>query len=290
MTQHHRWPAPPVETPAASRTAIRPGPRPVTTTGEIAPGDWFARPHPVQVLKSAPEVREIRIEINGCFAGAAACLAEATREFAVGWALLHRFFSDPDALGTVTGSSARVAIMLDGGPDIDRLRAEAVGWETRDDAFDHGAAMSSRPPRSVPFISQHDVMAVAERALARIDSDGGMSGLIGAALTLGDELVVIARDVSATGAVAKLLGWRILERADGSEHILVVGGLVDEIVIEGAIRAGIGVVVSDAEATTGAIRRARASGMTVLSMVMSHRRHFCVDGGHVGDDGAPGIG
>jgi len=227
--------------------------------------------------------------VNGDLAGASECLAEASREFAVGWAFMHRFFSDPAHLGTVSGSSGRVAIMLDSGEDFHRLRRIAAGWESRDDD-DAGTALSSRPPRTVPFVSQHDAIVVAERTFARFDVDGRSSGLACAALAQGDVLVVIARDICPRGAVAKILGWRLTGNVDVSDAVLIVSGLVDELVVEGAARAGIGVVVTDSEPTSAAIRRATTLGTTILGHVMSHRRSFFADGGHVGDDADPAPG
>lgn len=254
---------------------------------DVAPGEWFARPDVRQSLRSLPDVRTVRIEINGCLAGAADCLAEATREFALGWAFLHRFYSTPEHLGTISGSSGRVAIMLDSGEDIDRRRLEAVGWVTRDDDIGGATVSSARPPRTVPFVSQHDTIAVSERAFARFEVDGRSSGLACAALARGDELAVIARDIASRGAVAKILGWMMSEETDVADSMLIVSGLVDEIMVEGASRAGIGIVVTDAEPTAAAIRRATMQGTTVLGLVMSHRRSFFADGGHVGDDTAP---
>lgn len=254
---------------------------------EIAPGEWFARPDPRQLRRSAPDVRMVRIEVNGCLAGASECLAEASREFAIGWAFMHRFFSDPTHLGMVSGSSGRVAIMLNSGEDFDRLKRIAAGWEPPDDDGDAGSTMSARPPRAVPYVSQDDVIAVAERAFARFDVDGRSSGLACAALARGHVLVVIARDICTRGAVAKILGWSMTGDADVADSTLIVSSLVDELVVEGASRAGIGVVITDSEPTAAAIRRANLLGTTILGLVMSHRRAFFADGGHVGDDAEP---
>lgn len=269
--------------PRSSASVAKPGPR-VHDLSDIAPGEWFARPDPRVLRRLAPDVRMVRIEVNGHLAGASECLAEASREFAIGWAFMHRFFSDPADLGTVSGSSGRVAIMLDSGEDLDRLRRIAAGWESPDDDGDAGTAASSRPPRTVPFVSQDDAISVAERTFARFDVDGRNSGLACAALAQGDVLVVIARDICTRGAVAKILGWRMAGDADVSDSILIVSGLVDDLVVEGASRAGIGAVITDAEPTAAAIRRANMLGTTILGLVMSHRRSFFADGGHVGDD------
>lgn len=256
--------------------------------GGIAPGEWFARPDHRQALRSLPEVVRVRIEINGCLAGAAESLSEAIREFALGWAFLHRFYSERSQIGTISGSSGRVAIMLDSGEDMDRLKLEAAGWLSRDDDIDDGTASSMRLPRTVPFVSQHDVIALSERAFARFDGDGRSSGLAFAALAHGGDLAVIARDVTARGAVAKIIGWSMAQDTDASNWMLVVTGLVDDVTVEGASRAGVGILITDAEPTAGAIRRARMLGTTVIGLVMSHRRSVFNDGGHMGDDFDPG--
>lgn len=257
------------------------------TISDVVPGEWFTRPDVRQSLRSLPDVRTVRIEINGCLAGAADCLAEATREFALGWAFLHGFYSEAGDLSTISGSSGRVAMMLNSGEDVDRLKLEAVGWVTSDEDIGNATELSARPPRAVPFVSQHDTIAVSERAFARFDVDGRSSGLACAALARGDELVVIARDIAPRGAVAKIIGWMMTEDSDAADSILIVSGLIEEIVVEGAVRAGIGIVITDAEPTAAAVRRAAMQGTTVLGLVMSHRRTFFADGGHIGDDTAP---
>lgn len=249
----------------------------------VAPGDWFARPELRQALRSLPDARTVRIEVNGCLAGVAGCLAEASREFALGWAFMHRFYSASDQIASVTGSSGRVAIMVDSGEDIERRKLEAVGWATH--GGDTDVTMSSlRSPRTVPFVSQHDVIALSERAFARFDVDGRASGLACAALARGDALTVIARDIEPRGAVAKILGWLMTDDADDADSLLIVSGLIDGMTVAAARRAGIGVLITDGEPTSDAARLAASQGTTVLGLVMSHRRSFFADGGHVGDD------
>lgn len=250
----------------------------------LTAGEWFARPEPRQMLRSLPDVLTVRIEVNGCLVGAAECLAEASREFAVGWTFIHRFYSAPDQIGTVSGSSARVAMMVDSGEDLDRRKLEAAGWTTWDEDDGDRSEASSRLPRTVPFVSQHDVIALSERAFARFDVDGRTSGLACAALAQGDELDVIARDIAPRGALAKILGWIMMNQSDGPGSILIVCGLIDERMVDAISRAGIGVIVTDGEPTAAAARRASSLGITVIGLVMSHRRAFFADGGHVGDD------
>lgn len=263
-----------------SRAAPAAGNRDAST---VAAGEWFARPEFRQALRSLPDVRRVRIEVNGCLAGAEDCLAEASREFAIGWAFMHRFYSARDHIGSVSGSSGRVAIMVESGEDLDRRKSDAVGWTTPDDEAD-GTCSSIRPPRTVPFVSQHEVIALSERAFTRFDVDGRASGLACAALARGDDLTVIARDIDPRGAIAKILGWMMTEDNEEADSILIVSGLIDEVAVDAACRAGIGVLVTDAEPTSAAARRAAAQGTTLLGLVMSHRRSLFADGGHVGDD------
>lgn len=274
------WTAPPADTSWRLPPSARQGP----DVARFASGEWFARPEPRQTLRSLPDVRTVRIEVNGCLVGAAECLAEASREFAIGWTFMHGFYSTADQLGTVSGSSARVAIMVDSGEDLDRRKLAAAGWSVRDDDEADGSEASSRLPRTVPFLSQHDVIGLSERALARFDVDGRTSGLACAAIGQDDDLVVIARDIDSRGTVAKILGWIMTNDSDMSASVLIVTGLIDERTVDAASRAGIGVIVTDGEPTAAAARRAANRGTTVLGLVMSHRRSFYADGGHVGDD------
>lgn len=283
MARHSSLPSPRQSSTTAESWRITASTARERDVGNVAPGEWFARPEMRQALRSLPDVRTVRIEVNGCLAGVADCLAEATREFALGWAFMHRFYSAGDHIGSVTGSSGRVAIMVDSGEDMDHRKLEAVGWTSRDDDSD-GTVSSMRPPRTVPFVSQHDVIALSERAFARFDVDGRAAGLACAALARGDDLTVIARDIEPRGAIAKILGWMMTEDKEEADSILIVSGLIDEVTVNAARRAGIGVLVTDVEPTSGAARRAAAQGTTLLGLVMSHRRSFFADGGHVGDD------
>ncbi len=284
MGRHHPFRSPARSSNPADSWRIEPSNPRGRDVGTVVPGEWFARPDARQAFRSLPDVRTVRIEVNGCLAGAAECLAEATREFAVGWAFMHRFYSASDQIGSVSGSSGRVAIMVDSGENIDRRRLETVGWMSGDDVDADSISASMRPPRSVPFLSQHDAIALSERVFARFDVDGRASGLACAALARGGDLIVIARDVAPRGAVAKILGWMMTEDTGDTGSILIITGLIDDVMIEAACRAGIGVLISDVEPTAAAVRRATAQGTTVLGLVMSHRRAFFADGGHVGDD------
>jgi formate dehydrogenase accessory protein FdhD len=237
---------------------------------------------PIELAVQLPEECLVRVDVNGCLAGAVRALGDAPRELGVGWAFMHGFFEASDDLGHVTVRDDRVSIMVDGGEDLDRLRLEAAGW------------VSPRPvtPGTAIF-NTADRVTIAEDGLARLvdeayrqfHGDGGRAGFVHAAVASAGSVHCVARDLHTGIAVAKVLGWTLLDGREFDTRVLLVRGVVDQGVIRAAARCGMELVISDAMPTANAMQVASRMSMTVAGMAMSRRICLFVDGGHVMHEG-----
>ncbi len=229
-----------------------------------------------------PQRHGIRIEINGVLAGAPLAVPDAVTEFAIGWAFMNRFFSEPDQIGRTSATASHVSLMLDGGADLERLKYEAIGWVPRaDKAMAWDIDVSERPARSVAVMSELDAVSSCKAAFERFDRDGAKAGYMHAGLVTENEVACIARDLDMGAAVAKVLGWALSSGRECSESMLVVRGVLDEDIVEAASRAGIPIVATDAVPTVAAIESAGACCVSILGLARSHRRGLFADGGHL---------
>ena len=239
-----------------------------------------------RVCRYLPDVRRVRIDINGCLAGSPSCVPEAVVEYAIGWAFANRFFASPSELGRASSTPGGVSIMVRSGADLDRRRYEAIGWIEDADRARHssqdGDASSSRSPRAVSFIDDMDVLSVCERVYGRFDRDGSRYGFVHAALVSGDEVVCVARDLTPEAAAAKIVGWALRGAEDLTSSMLVMRGVVDAPLIQAVARAGLPIVVTDVVPTRSAVALAGTTCTTVLGLALSHRRALFADGGHIG--------
>lgn len=232
-----------------------------------------------------PRSQTIRIEINGILAGAPTALPDAVSEFATGWAFFQRFFDEPGQLTRVSMSGNRVSLMVESGVDIERARFAAIGWASPRDLFADGdPERSSRTPRAVPVMTELDAIATCQRCFARFEEDGAQAGYRHAALATADNVLCIARDLANDAAAAKVVGWALSHAGDRSASMLVIRGIVDATIVEGAARAGIPIVATDAVPTVAAIAAAESTCTTTLGLALSFRRGLFADGGHFGDD------
>jgi formate dehydrogenase accessory protein FdhD len=240
---------------------------------------------PAKLRQHLPNSRRIRIEINGVLSGTPEAIPDATAEFAIGWAFVHRFFSTADQLGKVSATAGHVSLMVNSGIDMDRIKYEAIGWIPRRDLeVDQAAERSTRSPKSVSVMSEMDVIVTSRQAYDRFDDDGARAGYVHAALATADDILCVARDLHAGAAASKVLGWTISTRVDCSASILVVRGVLEGLIVEAAARAGIPIVATDAVPTASAVAAASSSCVTVLGLALSHRRGLFSDGGHLGED------
>ncbi len=240
----------------------------------------------VQKLKRhLPDCRRIRIEINGVLAGAPVVVPDAVPEFAIGWAFVHRFFRNADQVTKVSSTASYVSLMIDGGVDLDRARYEAIGWiPRRDIEIEAAGGRSARSPRAVTVMSEMDAISTCRRAFERFDDDGARAGYRHVALATADDILCIARDVVSDAAAAKVFGWALPNHIDCSASMLVVRGILDDQLVDGAARAGIPIVATDAVPTAAAIAAAEASCTSILGLALSHHRGLFADGGHLADE------
>lgn len=230
------------------------------------------------VVAQTPDVRVIRVDVNGCLAGAVRAIPDAPRELAVGWAFMHGFFEAADVLGRVSVRDDRVSIMVDGGEDIDRLRLEAAGWERPS----HVRAAASFPPRPEPLLMDEEaVVRIAAEGFRQFRKDGAVAGYAHAGIASAHSVHCVARDVVAETAAAKVLGWVLCEGQHAESRALIVRGMVDQRLVRAAARCGIELIISDSIPTAPAVREARRLPLSVVGMATSRRLGLFVDGGHI---------
>jgi formate dehydrogenase accessory protein FdhD len=250
---------------------------PAPTRGPVLP-----RLDVQKLSRYLPKRHGIRIEINGVLAGAPVAVPDAVTEFAIGWAFMNRFFSEPDQLGRTSATASHVSLMIDGGADLERLKYEAIGWIPRaDKAMAQNDDVSERRARSVAVMSELDAIASCRLAFERFDRDGAKAGYLHAGMVTDCEVACIARDLDTSAAVAKVLGWSLSSECERMESMLVVRGVVDEEIVEAAGRAEIPIVATDAVPTLAAIAAGERCCVSILGLAQSHRRGLFVDGGHL---------
>lgn len=250
--------------------------RPVAAVAPEPPR--LARFELASVITQTPEERTLRVDINGCLAGAIRAIPDARRELAVGWAFMHGFFEASDVLGRVTVGDDRVSLMVDGGEDLERLRLEAAGWQ----AASRLRRVASFPPRPEPLrIGEEELHRLAAEAFRQFRRDGAVAGFVHAGIASARTVHCIARDVHAEAAVAKVLGWVLLENRHAESRALVVRGLVRRDMVRAAARCGIELILSDAIPTSAAVRDASGLPLSIVGMATSRRMGLFVDGGHI---------
>jgi formate dehydrogenase accessory protein FdhD len=233
------------------------------------------------VVTHLPEESLVRVDVNGCLAGAIRALGDAPRELGVGWAFMHGFFEASDPLGHVTVCDDRVSIMVDGGEDLDRLRLEAVGWTPPQRASPVAAVLNQADRLT---ITEDELARLVDKSFEQFSGDGGHAGYVHAAVASAESLHCVARDLQTDIAAAKVMGWTLLEGQDLDTRVLIVRGVVDQRVIRAAARCGMALVISDVVPTASAVQAAMRMSMTVTGMAMSRKIGIFVDGGHVVDE------
>lgn len=277
-------------TEQAERSNAKPAGRIVSDSSdrasiESARGPILPRFDAGKLNRHLPNLQRIRIEINGVFAGAPQAIPDAVREFAIGWAFVHRFFNTADQLGKISATSSHVSMMVDSGIDLDRLKYESIGWIPRSDLeLARTSERSTRVPRAASIMSEMDAIATCRQSFDRFDDDGARAGYRHVALATADDVVCMARDLHAGAAASKVLGWAVSSGADCSASILVVRGVLDDRLVEASARAGIPIVATDAVPTVQAVALAALSCVSILGLALSHRRGLFADGGHLGND------
>lgn len=261
-------------------------PQPKAATRALSPVRSFAR---LDDLNTLPDQRAVTIEINGCPTGVVTCAPDAPRELAVGWAFAWGYLDSASELGRVTVHGDRVALMVDGGRDLDRLKRLSAGWEEVDPAPAPGrAGHDPSDGDREPFrISEGRLALIAERAFERFREDRGDDGFVHAGLADLEVVRCIARDLDVRSAIDKVVGWSLLEGVELADALLLVRGTITRQIVQRVVRAGLCLVVSDDLATREAAQVARQVGITLVGRALGHDRLLCHDGGHIVAEAEP---
>jgi formate dehydrogenase accessory protein FdhD len=263
---------------AAAEGRSSPRSQSTTTRAAASQSPRLARFEIGSVIAQTPDERMLRIDVNGCLAGAVRAIPDAPRELAVGWAFMQGFFEASDALGRISVRDDRISIMVDGGGDLDRLRMEAAGLERPS----RSRLAASFPPRTERLaMDEVSVSRLAEEGFHQFRKDGAVAGYAHAGIASAQSVHCVARDLVAETAVAKVLGWVLCEERHQESRVLIVRGMVDQRLVRAAARCGIELIISDSIPSAPAVREALRLPLSIVGMATSRRLGLFVDGGHI---------
>jgi FdhD protein len=232
-------------------------------------------------IDDLPEEQSLTIEINGWSVATLICSPSAIIELALGWSFARGYFDDPDQVTSAMKFGDRVSIMLNhAGPRGEPWDGDlssgfdpalwALGVNAGDnEANSRTAGMDEQPDLRfdpVQFIS------IAERVFSRIRASSNSDGVHHAAVSDGDQLSAIARDVCRQNAVDKIIGWTINQRSNRRSLILCVSGRVTADIAAKASRAGFPMVVSRSVPTCEAVEIAHSHGITLVGCILDQQR------------------
>jgi FdhD protein len=185
-------------------------------------------------IDELPEEQSLTIEINGRPVATLICSPAGTAELALGWSFAQGYFDDPAAVQRVTPYGDRISLM------IDRPGAGGASWRyVVSSGFDGAAVRAPRTTAGTPpapgadgtgnaslRFDQPRFLTVAERLFARFNGDAGSGAIHHAAVTDGDHLCAVSRDVCRHNAVDKVIGWTLSQRLDRDRLVLCLSGRV----------------------------------------------------------------
>lgn len=218
------------------------------------------------VAKELDAETTLVIEVNGVPVTTVVCLDSALSELAAGWVFLQRFCVSPLDFDRSTATGDRASVMIRGGHDIRKRLAVLTGavpdrWEAPEPW-----------PRNTAWTIPDDVLLdILREAWSIFRSDRMAEGSIHAALASSSGIEVVAFDLTAGNAVAKVLGWSLQSSAFPTHEILVVNGLVTRAIVDAAVRLGVLIIATPNIATHDAWRAARFAGISIVGY-MRHRR------------------
>lgn len=221
----------------------------------------------------------MRIDVNGVLAGTIRATPDAPRELAAGWAFMYGFYDHTSHLDRVTARDDRLSVMAESGEDIDLRRLEAVGWAEPNPLPTPEDAMETAFQ-----IEEGDLIDVVDATWHAFRKDRSSEGYVHAAVASVRDVHCVARDRVQEPAVAKVLGWKVLDGRDVSTPMLLLRGIPDRRTVEAAARLGFSMIVSDGVPTKEAFRAALGSSMTLVGLATSRTIGLFVDGGHISMD------
>lgn len=211
------------------------------------------------VLSQLDGETSLAIEINGVPVAKVQCMDSALAELAAGWALMNRFCDSPANLDRATAHLQRASVMVGGGIDILYQRGVLLGEHTEE------IRVPEPWPRNEEWQVPEDVLLdILREAWQVFRNDRMIEGSVHAALASETAIEVVAFDINPQNAVAKVLGWCMLEHRFPSYEILIVNGLVTRAIVDAAARIGVKLIASPNIPTADAYKTARVAGMSII--------------------------
>lgn len=211
------------------------------------------------VLHELDSETDLAIEVNGVPVGAISCMDSALAELAAGWALIHRFCESPNDFDRATVNDLRASVMVQGGIDIIQRRGLLLGEKRQQ------PSVPEPWPRAEEWTISEDVLLDILREAWNLFRDDRMAeGSIHAALASSLGVEVVAFDITAQNAVAKVLGWCLHAQRFPAHEILVMNGLITRPIVDAAARLGVKIVASPNVPTADALKTARVAGVSLV--------------------------
>lgn len=218
------------------------------------------------VAKELDAETNLVIEVNGVPVATVVCLDSALAELAAGWVFLQRFCESPSDFNRSTVNDQRASVMIHGGIDIIHHLAVITG------AAQGRWSVPEPWPRHQQWTVPDDVLLdILREAWGIFRGDRMAEGSVHAALAGSTGIEVVAFDLTAENAVAKVLGWSLQTANFPTHEILIVNGLVTRRMVDAAVRLGVLIIATPNVVTNDAWRAARLAGISIVGY-MRHRR------------------
>ncbi len=211
------------------------------------------------VLHELDGESELAIEVNGIPAGRVLCMDSALAELAAGWAFMNRFCESPLDYDQTTARDFRASVMVRGGIDIPHRLAVLQG-----ERLDPPVVPEPWPRDEEWSVPEDVLLDILREAWSLFRGDRMAEGSIHAALANEHGVEVVAFDITAQSAVAKVLGWCLQEKRFPAHEILIVNGLITRPMVDAAARLGVKLIASPNVPTADAYKVARVAGLSVV--------------------------
>lgn len=211
------------------------------------------------VLHELDSETNLAVEINGVPVASIACMDSALAELAAGWTLMHRFCEIPQDFDRATVGDFRASVMIRGGLDILHRRGVLLG-----ERQEHPRVPEPWPRDEEWTIPEDVLLDILRESWDLFRNDRMIEGSIHAALASEHRIEVVAFDITAQNAVAKVLGWCLQEHRFPSYELLIVNGLITRSMVDAAARIGVKIIASPNVPTADAYKTARIAGMTIV--------------------------
>lgn len=211
------------------------------------------------VLHELDGETELAIEVNGVPVALVSCMDSALSELAAGWAMMHGFCDSPKDFDKASIQDLRASVMVRGGIDILHRRAVLHG-----ERFEP-KTLPEPWPRNEDWTVPEDVLLdILREAWGHFRQDRMIEGSVHAALASESGIEVVAFDITAQNAVAKVLGWCLQQERLPSWEILIVNGMITRAMVDAAARVGVKIIASPNVPTADAYKVARISNMSIV--------------------------